>query len=115
MGELLTTLRLADKKELAVLVERKYLSSGYAQAKKAFLSGDLQEKQWRAENASSPLPALEIAADYALLGEKERAYEWLDKAFVEHDGFLMHLNEDDRFEALRPDPRFQDLLHRIGL
>jgi len=115
VGELLTTLRLADKEELAVSVERKYLSSGYAEAKKVFLSGDLREKQGRAKNASSPPLALEIAADYALLGEKGRAYEWLDKAFAEHDGFLMHLKEDDRFEALRPDPRFQDLLHRIGL
>jgi|SRR5579863_4243081 len=115
LNELLIGLRLAGKKDLATSVERKYLSSGYAEAKKALLLGDLRETQGRGKNASSPASAFDIAADYALLGEKDRAFRWLDKSFREQDAFLLYLKVDDRFEVLRPDPRFQDLLHRMGL
>jgi hypothetical protein len=113
--ELLKALRLGGKKELAVSVEQTYLSSGYVEAKKVLLWGHLRETQRRAKNASSPRLALEIAADYALLGKKDRVFEWLDEAFREHDGLLMYLKVDDRFEAVRSDPRFSNLLRSIGL
>ncbi len=113
IAELLTVLRLAGKTKLAVSVQRKYLSSGYAEAKKTFLWGDLRETQ---RQASYPGPhAYAIAALYAQLGEKNRAFEWLDKAFRDGEGPLLLIKLDDRFEALRSDPRFQDLLRRLGL
>jgi tetratricopeptide (TPR) repeat protein len=112
IAELLTALRLVGKKELALSVERKYLSSGYAEAKKTFLWGDLRETQRRAKNGGAH--AREIAALYAQLGEKDRAFEWLDKAF--RDGEIpVYLKVADGFETLRSDPRFQELLRRLGL
>jgi tetratricopeptide (TPR) repeat protein len=115
MAELLTALRLAGRTEVAVSVEREYGSSGYAEAKKTLLRTDVREAQRRARDAYPRPLALDIAADYAMLGEREKAFEWLDGAFRENEGGLMYLKVDDRLEALRADPRFRELLRRIGL
>jgi TolB-like protein/DNA-binding winged helix-turn-helix (wHTH) protein/lipoprotein NlpI len=52
---------------------------------------------------------------YVALGEKERAIAALEKAFEEHAERIVWLKVDWRFEPLRSDPRFQDLLRRIHL
>lgn len=113
LAELLTALRLGGKKELAGLVEQKYLASDYAEAKKTFLRGDIKELHRNAKYGH--LPAFVIAGDYALLGEKDKAFEWLEKAFRERDPILIHLKSEDRFESVRSDSRFQELLRRLGL
>ena len=59
-------------------------------------------------------PAI-IAGLYAQAAEKDKAFEWLDKAYREHDDYLVHLKVESRFDPLRSDPRFQELLRRIGL
>lgn len=56
-----------------------------------------------------------IAMIYTRLGEKDKAFEWLDKAFEERDGVLVYLNLEPRFDNLRADPRFVELVGRIGL
>jgi adenylate cyclase len=56
-----------------------------------------------------------VAGVYASLGEKDNAFEWLERAYKEHAGFLKaHLGVDFVFDPLRSDPRFQSLLERIG-
>jgi hypothetical protein len=50
-----------------------------------------------------------------LLGERDSAFAWLERAFRERVGVLMFLSIDDRFETLRSDPRLRDLARRIGL
>ncbi|MEP7339360.1 MAG: tetratricopeptide repeat protein [Acidobacteriota bacterium] len=59
----------------------------------------------------------DIAKIYAGLGEKDQAFIWLEKAIAERDGNLTDpgLNVDVVFDTLRSDPRFQDLLRRVGL
>jgi hypothetical protein len=59
--------------------------------------------------------AVSVAADYAMLGEKDRAFEWLEKAFAEHDNAITYIEIDSFFDNLKSDPRFADLLRRIGL
>ena len=61
------------------------------------------------------VPAYETAVVYAGLGEKERTFEWLEKAYKEHAGWLVYLNVDPRLDTLHADSRFPDLLRRIGL
>jgi len=61
------------------------------------------------------VPAYDIAAVYIGLGEKNQAFEWLFKALEERSGFLVYIKCDRRFDGLRPDPRFQDLLRRMNL
>ncbi len=56
-----------------------------------------------------------IAAIYAALGNKDEALAWLKRACDEHEQGVVDLKVDPRFDALRSDPRFMDLLRRVKL
>jgi serine/threonine protein kinase/tetratricopeptide (TPR) repeat protein len=49
------------------------------------------------------------------LGELDAAFAWLEKAYQERDEWLLHLKVDPKFDALRDDPRFTEMLKRINL
>jgi len=57
----------------------------------------------------------ELPVLYAALGEREQAFASLEKAYAAHDLQLQYLGVDPGFDSLRSDPRFQDLLRRVGL
>jgi serine/threonine protein kinase/TolB-like protein len=57
----------------------------------------------------------QIAQYYADLGEKDHAFEWLNIAFQEHDTFLIALRTDFMLDSLRSDPRYAELVRKIGL
>jgi TolB-like protein/DNA-binding winged helix-turn-helix (wHTH) protein len=71
----------------------------------------LNDLKNRSHDAFSNAP--EIALVYVGLEDKDQAIVWLEKAYAErfNPGVLMR----PAFDALMPDPRFQDLLHRVGL
>jgi tetratricopeptide (TPR) repeat protein len=52
---------------------------------------------------------------YAMAGDKEQAFTWLEKAYRQHDPALANLKVDPGFDILRSDPRYLDLLKRVGL
>jgi TolB-like protein len=56
-----------------------------------------------------------IAMDYAHLGDKERAFAWLEKAYEERSSWLTEIAVDPVWDELRPDPRFHDLMRRVGV
>ena len=56
-----------------------------------------------------------IAVIYSGLADQDRAFEWLNKAFDEHSGFMVYMSSDPRLQPLRREPSFQDLLRRMGL
>jgi tetratricopeptide (TPR) repeat protein len=56
-----------------------------------------------------------IAMLCGALGEKDQAFEWLDKAYDERDSILVLIKVEPLFEPLRSDARFTDLLRRVGL
>lgn len=56
-----------------------------------------------------------IAAIYAALGNKDEALAWLTKACDEHEQGVVDLKVNPRFDTLRADPRFVDLLRRVKL
>jgi TolB-like protein/cytochrome c-type biogenesis protein CcmH/NrfG len=56
-----------------------------------------------------------LAILYAALGESEEAFASLEKAYTEHDPRLQILKVDQGYDSLRSDPRFGDLMKRIGL
>jgi hypothetical protein len=57
----------------------------------------------------------EIALVHAGLRERERMYEWLDRAHEDQSTWLSWLKYDPRFTPYRQDRRFQDIVRRIGL
>jgi TolB-like protein/Flp pilus assembly protein TadD len=61
------------------------------------------------------VPPYPIASLYATLGEKDRAFEWLEKVYQERNYYVVFLNVDPALDSLRSDARFSDLLGRIGL
>jgi len=56
-----------------------------------------------------------IAIIYAGLNEKDRAFEWLEKAYEEHYEVLSFINITPHSDSLQDDPRFQELLEKVGL
>jgi serine/threonine-protein kinase len=61
------------------------------------------------------VPADSIALVYAGLGEKDQAFTWLEKAYDEHAFKMAWLKVDPQWDSLRSDPRFADLVRRVGL
>ena len=57
----------------------------------------------------------DLAILYTGLGEKDRAFEWLGKAYEDRSYLILYLKTDPFFDPLRSDPRFSDLLSRAGL
>jgi tetratricopeptide (TPR) repeat protein len=56
-----------------------------------------------------------IATIYGQLGEKDKAFEMLEKAYAEHSIMMVGLNLEIAFDGLRSEPRFADLQRRVGL
>ena len=75
-----------------------------------FILKELQEKHTRNEG-----PAFDVAAIYAGLGDKDQAFVWLEKGFTDRSGRLGRTNWEVGFESLRGDPRFADLIRRMGI
>ncbi|MCK4931221.1 MAG: tetratricopeptide repeat protein, partial [Candidatus Aminicenantes bacterium] len=55
-----------------------------------------------------------IASIYAALGEKDKAFEWLEKAYEIIDSKIPYLKVDPLFDNIRTDPRFKVLLKKVG-
>lgn len=67
-------------------------------------------------NQQGLVPSGSIAILYGSLGELDKAFAWMDKAYAERDPELTYIKVPGRrFEPLRHDPRFQDLVRRMGL
>jgi tetratricopeptide (TPR) repeat protein len=56
-----------------------------------------------------------VAEAYADLGDTDHAFQWLNTAFQEHDQGLMGLKTDFTLDSLRSDPRFAELVRKVGL
>jgi eukaryotic-like serine/threonine-protein kinase len=61
------------------------------------------------------VPAEGIAAIYAGLGDKDRAFAWLDRAYRERSFSLAWVSFEKMYQSLWDDPRYDDLIRRIGL
>ena len=56
-----------------------------------------------------------FAVIYAGLGNKDEAFLWLNRAYEERSYLLTYLTVDERLDSLHSDPRFDKLVHRVGL
>jgi serine/threonine protein kinase len=90
------------------------LGQAYAlAAKRREAMGVLEEL--KKQSRQRYVAARATAEVYIGLAERDQAFFWLGKAIEERDGWLVHLRGDPRYDALRSDPRFADLVRRIGL
>jgi hypothetical protein len=56
-----------------------------------------------------------FAIVYTGMGDKDRAFQWLDKAYDEHRTDVAWIKADPRMDPLRSDARYKELLLRLGL
>jgi TolB-like protein/Tfp pilus assembly protein PilF len=104
--------RLSKDSGTLALVEaakREYPKSGYRGAMKRVVA--LEEEQAKYTYVD---PAW-IAHDYCIVDEKDRAFTWLERAYAEKSRFMAYLKVSPGFDSLRADPRYTNLLRRMGL
>lgn len=65
-------------------------------------------------SGSAPSP-VEVARTYAAAGEIDLAFEWLEKAYEQRRPQVLHVPGYPHFDSVRSDPRYEDLLRRIGI
>jgi len=108
VAELQQAVKLSgDSPTCVANLARAYVASG-KRNEAVKLLGDLKKRSNPGYSNAS-----EIAMIYASLGDRDQAMNWLEKGYDErfNPGVLLRPG----FDPLRSDPRFQDLLHRIGL
>jgi TolB-like protein/DNA-binding winged helix-turn-helix (wHTH) protein len=64
---------------------------------------------------SNYVPPVLVAEACVRVGDKERAFEWLERGLEERDDLMINLKVEPVFDSLRSDPRFQDLVRRVGI
>jgi serine/threonine-protein kinase len=89
-----------------------YLGDAYAKWGKRDEALVVLDKLKRTKEYVSPG---ELATLYVGLGDKEAALGSLERAYAAHDPQLQYLKVDESLDPLRSDPRFQDLVRRVGL
>ncbi len=72
-------------------------------------------KELNSQSKNQPIFPFETALIYIGLGEHEKAFAWLEKAYDERAWQLGFLKVEPIFEPLRPDSRFTDLMRRVNL
>jgi eukaryotic-like serine/threonine-protein kinase len=97
--------------EWADALDRGFRVNGWPGALHKGIEVYLAQRQARAGYVSP----YQIAQLYADLGDKEHAFEWLNSAYQDRDGSLPQLPTDFLFDSLRSDPRYTDLLKRMGM
>jgi serine/threonine protein kinase/Tfp pilus assembly protein PilF len=102
-------LSLSGGPELAASIEEDFTKSGYKGVLQSWLDGLTEMSKHEYVSSYS------IAEAYVRMGEKEKAFDWLEKAYEEHDSGLVSLAVEPMFDRARSDPRYRDIVRRMKL
>jgi serine/threonine protein kinase len=97
--------------EFAAAMDAGFRSGGWPNALRRGIETSLAQRKAKTEFVS----AYQIAQLYADSGDKDRAFEWLNTAYQEHDPNLIGLRTDFAIDSLRSDPRYAELVRKVGL
>jgi hypothetical protein len=100
-----------DSVESLDALDTSFRSGGWPAALRKAIEVSLAQRK----NKSGYVSPYGIASQYAELGDKERAFEWLNTAYQEHDGGLIGIRTDFTMDSLRSDPRYVELIRKVGL
>jgi eukaryotic-like serine/threonine-protein kinase len=98
---------LSGQPERATELKRIYATSGM----RSVHQKNIEDESNPAKPGYDPV---RVAEDYAQLGDKDKAFLWLEKAYEQRASDLRSLKGTPEFDSLRSDPRYADLLRRIG-
>jgi hypothetical protein len=98
-----------NETEFASAMEQGFRSAGW----KGALAKGIEARQ--AQRKTGYSSAYAIARLYTDFEKKDQAFRWLDAAYQEHDGGLAGLKTDFLLDPLRSDPRFGELVRKVGL
>ena len=94
---------------MAAAIGEAYKVSGYLGVEQRWREYFLEKRSHRGRGW-----AYQIAEFYSVLGKKDEALNWLEKAYAERNGGMPSLKIDPHFDALHSDPRFQSLVRRMN-
>ena len=95
--------------EFASAAEQGFRSGGWKGALNKGIEAGLAQRK------TGNYSAYRMARLYADLGDKEQAFRWLNTAYQERDWLLLDLRTDFVFDPIRSDPRFVELVRKVGL
>ena len=72
-------------------------------------------RNYKESAKSNYVPSVMVAAACVRTADKECAFRWLERGFEERDDLMINLKVEPIFDAIRSDPRFQDLVRRVGI
>jgi eukaryotic-like serine/threonine-protein kinase len=98
-----------DESDFASVLEQGFRSAGW----KGALTKGIEIR--REQNKTGYSSAYEIATLYADLGDKDQAFRWLNTAYKQRDYLLLGLKTDFLLDPIRSDPRFAELVRKVGL
>jgi hypothetical protein len=113
--ELVKAVNLYGHPEIAARIRHAFAVSGYQGAIRQWA----KELEYLQATNQAFLPG-NLTATYTMLGDKDRAFYWLEQAYehremVSVDGGVFFLKAEPLYDPLRSDPRFKDLVRRVGL
>ena len=91
-----------------------HLAWGYAVSGNRSEAIKILDENLKRVSSGQPVWKVNIAYVYIALGDRDQALAWLEKAYQERSHRILVLKSEPRFDSLRSDPRYQDLLRRIG-
>ena len=106
-------LTLRGETEKATALEQAFVSSGFEAAVRSLAKKEIErldEKQKRGDYVA----AGEYMTAYTRMGDKDQALAWFEKVLEDLTGFRFEVNINPIFDPLRGDPRFQELVKKVG-
>jgi tetratricopeptide (TPR) repeat protein len=97
--------------EVTAGMDAGFRSGGWPAALHRAVEISIAQRKAKAGLYVSPYGIAELCAE---LGDKEHAFEWLTTAYQEHDNNLINLRTDYAVDSLRSDPRYDELVRKIG-
>jgi len=109
VGEREKVLSLSGSPELAASIAEDFAKTGYKGVQQSWLDGLTEISKHGYVSSYS------IAEGHMRLGQKDKALEWLEKAYEEHDSGLVSIAVEPMFDSLRSEPRFRNVVRRMKL
>jgi len=109
VAERAKALSLSGSPELAASIDEDFKRFGYKGVLQSWLDGltEISKHDY--------VSAFSIAEAYIRMGEKGKAFDWLEKAYDQHDSGLVSVAVEPVFDSARSEPRYRDILRRMRL